>query len=41
MKRQSMILPSLTRGEEMNRDIETTMNNKRLMKMYQTITTVK
>jgi tripartite-type tricarboxylate transporter receptor subunit TctC len=31
----------LTRGEEMNRDIEATMRDKRLMAMYKTITTVK
>jgi len=31
----------LIRGEEMNRDIETTMADKRLMEMYKTITTVK
>jgi tripartite-type tricarboxylate transporter receptor subunit TctC len=31
----------LIRGEEMNRDIEATMNDKRLMEMYKTITTVK
>jgi tripartite-type tricarboxylate transporter receptor subunit TctC len=31
----------LTRGEEMNRDIEATLRDKRLMAMYRTITTVK
>ena len=31
----------LIRGDEMNRDIETTMADKRLMEMYKTITTVK
>jgi len=31
----------LIRGEEMNRDIEATMRDKRLMDMYKTITTVK
>jgi tripartite-type tricarboxylate transporter receptor subunit TctC len=31
----------LIRGEEMNRDIEATMRDKRLMEMYKTITTVK
>jgi tripartite-type tricarboxylate transporter receptor subunit TctC len=31
----------LIRGEEMNRDIEATMNDKRLMEMYKTITMVK
>jgi len=31
----------LTRGGEMNRDIEATMRDKRLMAMYKTITTVK
>ena len=32
---------SLIRGEEMNRDIEATMRDKRLMDMYKQITTVK
>lgn len=32
---------ALTRGDEMNRDIEATMRDKRLMAMYKTITTVK
>jgi tripartite-type tricarboxylate transporter receptor subunit TctC len=32
---------ALTRGEEMNRDIEATMRDKRLMEMYKTITSVK
>jgi hypothetical protein len=31
----------LIRGEEMNRDIEATMNDKRLMEMYKAITRVK
>ena len=31
----------MIRGEEMNRDIEATMRDKRLMDMYKTITTVK
>jgi hypothetical protein len=31
----------LIRGEEMKRDIEATMNDKRLLEMYKTITTVK
>ncbi|MGH7816935.1 MAG: Bug family tripartite tricarboxylate transporter substrate binding protein, partial [Candidatus Binatia bacterium] len=31
----------LIRGEEMNRDIEATIRDKRLMEMYKTITTVK
>jgi len=31
----------LIRGDEMNRDIEATMRDKRLMEMYKTITTVK
>ncbi len=31
----------LIRGEEMNRDIEVTMGDKRLMDMYKTITSVK
>jgi tripartite-type tricarboxylate transporter receptor subunit TctC len=31
----------MIRGEEMNRDIEATMNDKRLMDMYKQITTVK
>jgi len=31
----------LIRGEVMNRDIEATMGDKRLMEMYKTITTVK
>jgi hypothetical protein len=32
---------ALIRGEDMNRDIEATLQNKRLMEMYRTITEVK
>ncbi|HET8563401.1 MAG TPA: tripartite tricarboxylate transporter substrate-binding protein [Candidatus Binatia bacterium] len=32
---------SLTRGEDMNRDVETTIRDKRLMEMYRTIALVK
>ena len=32
---------SLIRGEDMKRDVEETIRDKRLMAMYKTITTVK
>ena len=32
---------SLIRGEDMNRDVEETVRDKRLMEMYRTITEVK